>query len=551
MTTGLQFVNIAPKRLLNYEDLGARFFDYFREYVRAHSAKAWAKGGVFGNVKAVLAGSGINTFRVTFTSPYDGGVDNAGHILTPVGVHNEIDETIGRIVEVPFENTPGVVYRVGYTYAAIPRGIKTNSKTGIPEFAYFLDAIGTKGAPDSVADNGNGRITFSINSVCDRYGFSHSYAGRKCLVYLNNPTKNANVEEVAIETCVISWNGTQNRITTVANFGQTLVSLVAADYTVVVLGPWVSKNSTNAGLDDMFIGRITGNGGIPSTGDNTNQNLINQSLSSLAANTYTGGPNWLDGTPNPITEVNTQISKMISDLSYIDGAKKVGANSRPAWLDGRVNLPMSIQTALETLITDLSAQATQDGAGRIGAVVGASNRLAAGTVRSQLNQLEAGAGLVINIKGKPILGAEPADLTQFGGQTFGFNGTNVVIGSDTRILQNQQDNLGLVIEDWNNVKFILWQGNATLGNFNTIYGMNHPDNPPENHCIHFINGGSSALKFILNSPATPVANDKFICTYNSVSNDYILPAGTSLLLWSSYGTQWYMYPSGKATPGGI
>jgi len=106
---------------------------------------------------------------------------------------------------------------------------------------------------------------------------------------------------------------------------------------------------------------------------------------------YPGGGAWKDGTANPATTVKAQLDKLVSDLAADAGAARLGAGARPNWLDGRANpAGVSILAALSKIITDLSDQtANADGAARIGA--GASGTLAAGSVRSQLDALNATA----------------------------------------------------------------------------------------------------------------------------------------------------------------
>jgi hypothetical protein len=147
-----------------------------------------------------------------------------------------------------------------------------------------------------------------------------------------------------------------------------------------------------------------------------------------AAVAYAGGGNWADGTTNPAATVEAQLDKVISDLAATSGAPKVGAaatsgspNSLTAgtvksqldgllgflnshinqasgahaataisyagganWADGTTNPATTVEAQLDKVISDLVATA---GAARIGAA--ASGNLAAGTIRSQLDALDA------------------------------------------------------------------------------------------------------------------------------------------------------------------
>lgn len=152
---------------------------------------------------------------------------------------------------------------------------------------------------------------------------------------------------------------------------------------------------------------------------------------------YAGGAAWADGTTNPATTVELQLDKIISDLGTIggsggaariglgalgnwfdgttqpattlfgrlntiitqlvgsgagSGAQKLGCNARTNWLGGRTNPSgVSIFAAIDKIITDLAVtSAGDDGAERIGAQ--ANGNLAAGSVRSQLDELDAEKG---------------------------------------------------------------------------------------------------------------------------------------------------------------
>ena len=120
---------------------------------------------------------------------------------------------------------------------------------------------------------------------------------------------------------------------------------------------------------------------------------LNQASAAHAASaiSYAGGGSWKDGTTNPATTVEAQLDKIITDLIADAAAARLGAGARSNWLGGRTNpAGVSILAAIDKIITDLAVQtASDDGAERIGAQ--ASGNLAAGSVRSQLDSLDATA----------------------------------------------------------------------------------------------------------------------------------------------------------------
>jgi hypothetical protein len=110
-----------------------------------------------------------------------------------------------------------------------------------------------------------------------------------------------------------------------------------------------------------------------------------------SAITYGGGGAWKDGTANPAATLEAQLDKLVVDLSADAGAARIGTGARADWLDGRTNpAGVSVLTALSKIIADLSERAeATDGAARIGAHT--SGTLPAGSVRSQLDALNASA----------------------------------------------------------------------------------------------------------------------------------------------------------------
>jgi hypothetical protein len=106
---------------------------------------------------------------------------------------------------------------------------------------------------------------------------------------------------------------------------------------------------------------------------------------------YAGGSAWKDGTANPPATAQAQLDKLVKDLAADAGAERIGAGARPNWLDGLANpTGVSVLAALGKIITDLADQtANADGAARIGAAT--SGTLPQGSVRSQLDALNASA----------------------------------------------------------------------------------------------------------------------------------------------------------------
>jgi hypothetical protein len=125
-------------------------------------------------------------------------------------------------------------------------------------------------------------------------------------------------------------------------------------------------------------------------------NHINDNVAhSGGGGTYSGSPNWDDGTSIAAgLTLDAAIDRIVTDLGGsggANGADKVHTAARTAWLGGRTNPSGSVFDGLDKIITDLAVTtAGDDGAERIGAQ--ATGDLTVGSVRSQLDYLAANWG---------------------------------------------------------------------------------------------------------------------------------------------------------------
>lgn len=145
----------------------------------------------------------------------------------------------------------------------------------------------------------------------------------------------------------------------------------------------------------LAAGALTVETGTPEESDQAILTHLNNHVTGVAALhpasavDYAGGVAWADGVTNPATTVELQIDKMLSELASTSGsgADKIGVKARTAWRGGGTNPAATLFAALDKIITDLALQtASDDGAERIGAQ--AAGNLAAGSVRSQLDELD-------------------------------------------------------------------------------------------------------------------------------------------------------------------
>ncbi len=183
-----------------------------------------------------------------------------------------------------------------------------------------------------------------------------------------------------------NWaDGTTNPATTVEAQLDKLVSDLAATSGAPKVGAAASAGAPNAlaagtvkSQLDALLGFLNAH--------------LNQAAGAHAASaiSYAGGGNWADGTTNPVTTVEAQLDKVISDLSAAGGADKLGVAVAGLWADGTGIAATRVRTALDEVLTDLAgAGAGTDGIQKVGAagIAGAPNALGAGTARSQLAAL--------------------------------------------------------------------------------------------------------------------------------------------------------------------
>jgi hypothetical protein len=250
--TGAEFIEITNKTLLGREAFTTYGLAYTRTLIQEMYQRVYGtalKGGTFGaGVKVVISADGVDHFQLTDQNGYDG----AGHFMRTGSTSQEA-------TEIQFQNTNAIPYHIAFKYQERPKGLVINPRTGMPNFKTNLETFGEKAAPTSLVDNLDGTLTFNINSVCEA-GVSH--AGRRAYVWKVVPGKEAISENLAIEPVDVVWDGANNKITTVHNFGQGgTPSVTAADYMVLLVGPTVRRNTDLSTLANYwYIGTVTGAG---------------------------------------------------------------------------------------------------------------------------------------------------------------------------------------------------------------------------------------------------------------------------------------------------
>ena len=272
MSTAQPKTLITNRRLIERDDLGARFFDYLEQQTVDHVARVYDSPGVF-SPKLSLVAAGNDEFDIDGTSL---ATDGLGRLLS-CSVGGSYCQNVR------FQNTSAVAYEVSIKRSLgvnnDDESTQANPNTGVPEYKALVDYIGESGAPDSVSLAGDD-IELVVDGLCEA-GVSHE--GRVALVYLNTPV--TSVPAVAVQTLNVAWSGGQNKVTVVSDkLGQSVASTDASKYTVIVLGPTVRRNSSKAGVSGyVVIGSVRGGGaGNPPAGfDTSAQPLISVSLSNI------------------------------------------------------------------------------------------------------------------------------------------------------------------------------------------------------------------------------------------------------------------------------
>lgn len=322
MTTGAEYASITHKRLVGFQDFGERGIEYLRELCRQTLDSLYNHGSFV--EKMTLDSVTANTVRLGLKPTELNGLvhDGNGHLL-------DIEQimTAGYREDL-FENN-ATFYEVGAGFVSRPSGIQINARTGLPEFIKRVEDIGDEADPDLVTDNGNGTITFRVDSLVEPAG-GESFAGREVRVFKKVLAAGATTELEAIETLVVSYGGTNNTITTVGALGQSVISTVAADYTVQLVGLSIRRAGGSQPLsasDHHFIaGAVFGNGGTPVAFATATQAIINTAnLTAIGARSP-----WADGTTNPADDLGDVLEKIITDLTSVTGGRGAAKLTAPA-----------------------------------------------------------------------------------------------------------------------------------------------------------------------------------------------------------------------------
>lgn len=267
--------DLKSKHRLGRDNLKARFMDAMRAEFDAMVRSFMDLEGFVTPGVTVVNPAGPSVARVEALS--------GTQILATDGSGTMIDLTSGSTdldVEA-FEATVATPYHVALSQVAIPAAVAYNPTSGTAEFTQTLERVGLLADPTTAIDDGDGTMTFIVDSVTEALV---SNAGRKVRVWKKTPR--SGVFAVALEELTVQWNGAgplanTNYVATTSQFGQTGVpSVVAADYSCALLGPEVKKNTNlKTSADRAYVGTIEGDGaGGFGAVDLTNQRIYDSGL---------------------------------------------------------------------------------------------------------------------------------------------------------------------------------------------------------------------------------------------------------------------------------
>lgn len=248
MSTGDKKSNIYLKKFLPQQQMVDNFLEYLVKRDEENLKLQYPEQGYFfGNS---MTGSGPD--EITAATP-SLATDGLGHLM-------KLDPSQAAA---KFENNLGDTYYVGMRYNVREKDTEVNVRTGQIEYTFLEDAIGEKGEPDVVIDNGS-TLRLEVDGLFE-LGVSH--AGRQAVVYLKRAVGQAD----AFFTGLVTFVAGKNVVDTTHLIGQTagLVSTDPSDYWVFIPGLTIRKTDLRVDPNYVFLGTVTGvgAGNTPTLGD--------------------------------------------------------------------------------------------------------------------------------------------------------------------------------------------------------------------------------------------------------------------------------------------
>lgn len=276
------FVNFYQKKLLGLSTLRDNFFGYL-DAKDKDQGKAFIvdddTGALFRPV--TLANPGVGQISVTDRIH---GVDGSGRIVAA----DPAEPLQAPFCVVPFEDTVAVSYYFAAKFAGIPSSLELNPRVAdTVHYGNYQEVLGDGPYnPDAVTDLG-GSVRLDIDTATEN-GAVVDHSGRTAVVWMVTPE--SPVLAVAVETLTVQNDGVNNYVQTAGVFGQSVTSVVAADYFVTVVGLTWKTVDLSVVPDHIYLGRVVGSGGgVPAITTSGQQVLWGTSVD--LSNVLEVGPN--------------------------------------------------------------------------------------------------------------------------------------------------------------------------------------------------------------------------------------------------------------------
>jgi hypothetical protein len=263
MATDKKKVRIENGRVLAIDLIKDSFLDFLRNELLEVCSAEFSGDATIGATAVPITATVAQNNKIDVAKaggPYKG-VTGSGNVI-------KFASADSRLQAVAIPPGAGDVYSVGLETALLDDDPEANADTGEIQYRTQIESIGRVGTPDLVTDNGDGTLTFRVDSVTSSIGKDHT--GRQVRVWLKAKSDGGTVgpcsavEATAIETRTVSLVSTHNQITTVGDFGQQAArgtrSTTASDYIIALIGPTVKLKATEdlrntAGC--WFMGEVT------------------------------------------------------------------------------------------------------------------------------------------------------------------------------------------------------------------------------------------------------------------------------------------------------
>jgi hypothetical protein len=357
--TGKSKIRVVSKKILTFGDFRDYLVNYVVDDVESGLAANFPIAGFFKTLPALTSpGAGIIALGAT-----------GGPFLATDGKGRQLSFTNTAFASVPLPAglADGTVVSIGLERALLDQGVEVNPRTQLVNYRKQTEAIGRRGTPNAVVDNGDGTLTLTVDAVTEA---GVNYSGRTITVWLK-PLEDGGlvgpqspVEATAIETRTIAFASGSNKITTVGKLGQGVTpSTTAADYVIVLNGPTVKRKTTEdltATAGVVFVGETTATGGNAAAAIDASRQvlLLDQPLVQSAISTVGDRALEVLVTPGAIQKKCIPLSEESSTLN--PRLLIVGKDTDAGLANGKVRLrPVSFEAGVLGDVNSIALSALQ------------------------------------------------------------------------------------------------------------------------------------------------------------------------------------------------